>query len=244
MYLKYGTYQHALQEAAPAIKKQGLVNEAGELYAIKHTWSITGKLMSTDHSTLLTDIASLEAAYTTSGYDLYLLDDDASTVVASLTSSNTTGGTKIITPPSFPIADGGELTTYRTYEIVIEGEVPINASRNPFVSWQETIEFTGTGGPRFVIIECINGPPVAQQVAQRTPVRVTQSGSAVGYEQYPSPPGPIWPQWEKQEERRIRPTSPRTTGTGANRSVQNFGIAWSYSFESPSALSGFPHAQQ
>lgn len=239
MYIQYGSYTTDLQEARPSITRRNSSNGTSDVYT--ETWRIRGMLIEDDHSTLLTSMASLQAAFAYSGYDLYLLDSDGSTVVQSLTSAGTVSGTKVIQPPSFPNEMPADLSTFCSYEIVVEAEV--SATNNAYESWEESLDFVGTGGPRFVLIECRTGSPQAQRVSERTPCRVIQSGSAVGYRARPTPPGPIWPQWEQVAERRIRPMAPKLTGTGANRRYESYGIAWSYTFESPSVLSGFPHPQ-
>lgn len=244
MYLRYGSYTHSLQEASVSIDKEALKNEAGDYYAINHVWQIRGRLVADDQSALIAAINALEAAYSSGGYDLELLLPDASTAMHSLLSASCRGGTKISKPVSYPVGDGGaEGNTIRTYDITVEGEVPLAVGQNPYVSWQETLQFIGDGGPQFVIIPCRNGPPQKQIVSQFTPVQVIQTGSAVGYSAYPLPPGPIWPQHEQRDRRQISLTAPRTTGGGTNRNVTDYGIGWVYTHLAPGYLAGLPNPQ-
>lgn len=244
MYLRYGSYTHAIQEARVSITREPLKNDAGDYYGYTERWDIAGRLTAADQSSVSTAIAALEAAYLTGGYDLTLLLPDGVTASAhQLLTANCRGGTKIAKPVSYDNPLPADYSTFRNYSLAIEGEVALSQSQNAIVSWRETLAFTGTGGPRFVVIETRNGPPQMQLVSQRTPCRVVQSGQAVGYRQYPFPPGPIWPGFEQAEQRAISLDAPTTTGSGANRQLQDYPISWSYSFLAPSGLNGLPHAQ-
>lgn len=244
MYLRYGSYTHALAEARVSINCEAMRNQAGVYYARKERWDIQGRLTGADAAALTTAIAALKAAYEIGGYDLTLLLPDG--VTASdhqLLTASCKGGTKIAMPVSFPEGSGAEYSTFRNYSVAVEGEIPLLDGQNPIVEWKETLAFVGTGGPRFVVIETRNGMPQMQQVSQRTPVRVVQSGRAVGYNQWPFPPRPIWPGYEDGPQRSPQLGSPELTGEGTSRGFHNYEISWSYSFISPIPLTGFPHAQ-
>lgn len=244
MYLQFGSYTHAAYEARVTISREGLQNAAGDYYAYIERWDIEGQLLASDQSTLSTMIAALESAYSSGGYDLKLLLADGVTASQhQLLTANCNGGTKIVRPVSYPVGVGAEYSTFRSYAISVEGEVGLQAGQNPIVEWRETLAFTGNGGPRFVVHECRNGPPIMEQVSQQTPVRVAQSGRAVGYSQYPFPPTPIWPGYEQRDQRQISLGSPELSGNGQNKHFQNYEIMWSYSFLAPVPLSGFPNPQ-
>lgn len=244
MFLRYGSYTHASQEARVSITREPLKNAGGDYYGYKERWDISGRLVGASATDITTALQELEAAYLTGGYDLTLLLPDGSTASNhQLLSANCKGGTKIAQPVSYPEGSGAEYANYRTYTVAIEGEIGINNSQNAITEWRETIAFTGNGGPRIVAIEVRNGAPQMQMVSQRTPVRVIQSGRAVGYRQWPFPPGPIWPGYEQGPDRGSAITSPTTTGSGASRSLQDYEITWSYSFIAPGPLSGLPHPQ-
>jgi len=244
MYLRYGSYTHALQEARVTITRHPLRDAAGVLYGYRERWLIEGRMVAADAGAISAALTELESAYSIGDLDLVLLLPDGVTESSHhLMSAACIGGTKIAQPVSYPLGAGAEYSTFRTYSVAIEGDVPLAPSQSPILAWQETLAFSGTGGPRIVAIECRNGPPQMQTVSQRTPVRVVQSGRAVGYRQYPAPPGPIWPALEQADLRRVHLTSPRTSGSGASRDLEHFEIIWSYSFLSPVALAGWPHSQ-
>ena len=56
----------------------------------------------------------------------------------------------------------------------------------------------GTGGPRKAYFETLRTRPIRQIVNDFTLVRMTQSGSAVGFLSYPFAPAPLWPALEDE----------------------------------------------
>ncbi len=44
MYLKYGSYHHADNEASVAISKDGLFARGGMSYGVRERWTISGRL--------------------------------------------------------------------------------------------------------------------------------------------------------------------------------------------------------
>src|SRR5690606_32239803 len=75
-----------------------------------------------------------------------------------ISSVGTLGGIRVTQMPSYPRGDGGEYTTFRTFEIQLEADYPNLQAE--LVAFEEQISVTGTGGPRFTILETLTGPPV------------------------------------------------------------------------------------
>ena len=149
-------------------------------------------------------------------------------------SSATLGGTRVAAFEWLKDQNDGQYATGRSYRIVIEADLPSNVIYQEFT---ESITVRGTGGPRFVLLETLAGPPQKQIVSLRTIVRATQTGRAVGFRTYPTYPVPLWPQHEKLDRRRQDKSSP-STFHGARI---NWPISWSYEFESLGPLGGTPH---
>jgi hypothetical protein len=238
MYLKIGSYQHPLNEAALVISKTTLLTSAQIPYAVRNRWDITGYLQAADQPSLTTAIQALEAAYSIQGQDVGLYLDDNTPTAHRLISANCIGGVRIPSPPSYPDGSGAEYTTFRHFRIGIEAET---ATATAFLKdWVEVLNFTGTGGPRVVWMEIRNGPPQQQVVSEQTANEVTQTGRGVGYLTYPIPARPIWPNAELQEHRKISYKLPNTIGSGAARRLTDWEVTWSYTFKSDQQLSGAP----
>ena len=181
------------------------------------------------------EVNSALTALASDGHDLTLYQTDGATATPHvITSANTLSGTRVLRV-AWPEATGPEYANRRTMTVEFEAESQVSGKADDLVSFTETVRITGTGGPRYAIIETVEGSPQRYQVAQKTMVRATQSGSATGRTGYPSPPDPIWSNYELQDRRSIidAPTYQADGGTYYTRS-------WSYEFESPAALSGDP----
>lgn len=237
MYLKYGNYQHAANEASVVISKQQVFSEAGIVRGLRERWDIQGMLEAADQGALTAAIDELSAAYATGAQDVGFYFDGGQPTSHRIISANTNGGVRVVVPPSFPQGKGAEYSTYRNYTIALEAEwLDPNAS---LLSWHETIRFQG-GGPQFAHLEPINGQPVKQLLKQATTFRATQSGEAVGYLYYPAPALPLWPAAEHIDRREIRYELPRRMGPPGSGTYTQYKVSWSYSFEDAGPLLGLP----
>lgn len=239
MYLKYGNYQHAANEASLVISKETVFSEAGTARGLRERWHIQGRLQAAEQAALTAAIGALQAAYAIQAQDVGFYFDDGQPTSHRIVSAATNGGVRVISPPSFPQGQGAEYSTFRTYAIALEAEwLDTQAS---LLSWHETIRFSG-GGPQFGHLEPINGQPVKQLLKQATTFEATQSGEAVGYLAYPVPALPIWPQAEHVNRREIRYDLPRRTGPPSSATYTQFKVSWSYFFEDAGPLVGLPTA--
>ena len=241
MYLKYGSYTHALDEAEVAIVEDVERDQDEAPLRSVIRWSIRGLLQAADTDALITAMRALEAAYASDGSDIYILKDDQTTVCHSILSRETDGGVKIVRRPSYPIGRGAELSTYRSYEITIEAVKAFTSRLGAVLSYVEQLTISG-GGPRYSILELRNGAPQVQLVSQQTAYTATQSGQAVGYNDWPDIPPPYWgaPIFDQPNSSYSR-SLPKLMGSGRNRRFREYPISWSYRFQSASPLSGSPN---
>jgi len=140
---------------------------------------------------------------------------------AMLNDSSCLSGTRIV-QKSFPKGDGTELANRRSFSFTVQAVY--DAVDDDLVSWQESVETVGDGGPRFFILESALTVPVGIVTANNTVVAYNQRGMAVGYSAYPTPPGPVNPAGEMRAARRITRMSAQQLGNG----LRFFPIKWSY----------------
>ena len=234
MYLRYGPYIHAQNEPAVQIGKRAIFSPRGLRQSVRETWRIVGVLRAASQPALTAAIADLRSAYNVNGYDLGLYLDDQTTLTDHvMTSSAALGGTRV-TALDFPAGAGAEYSTFRSYSIAVEADFPDTS--NNLLDFSETLSFEGTGGPRVIFLDTLDGLPQPQIAQQRTTTRARQEGRAVGLATYPPVPPPIWPQAEMQPARRLVLRSPRR----AAGNLTEFAVEWSYSFESIAPLAGTP----
>ena len=234
MYLRYGSYTHAQNEASVVIDTAVMYTPRAEIEMIRYTFAIKGVIHGTSQNNLLANIAALENAYKfANGYDLVLLEDDLVTVFSQLPSGTSLGGTRVKNGPSYPVGDGAEGSTFRTYTITLEADY-VNVNNN-ILSWQDNLQLTG-GGPRYVFLGVLSGAPQQQIAQQQTTYKATQSGQSVGMFGYAGAAPPVFPQAILPEQTSITLTSPLRVGNN----FRDWVTAWSYSFESTTPLDGFP----
>lgn len=240
MYLRYGSYTHAQHEAAITIVTDVTRDEFDLPLRATERWSIRGELHGDDQTALLAAMAALEAAYSEDGNDITLLCDDASTVAHRIVSSDTDTGVMVTRRPSYPIGVGAELSTYRTYEIQVEASYDVREDNGAILSYTETLRFSG-GGPRHVLHELRNGVPQLQQVSQATVYTATQSGEALGFNDYVTAPPPYWgaPIFD-QPNSSVAYGTPKRKGNGRDVVFREYPTSWTYQFQSASPLVGRP----
>jgi hypothetical protein len=238
VFFRYGSYQHASGEVNLTITKESVRSPRGTQDLERITYALAGVLILADGATQAdydAAIATLEAAYAVDGQNAGLYLDSGAPTQHILYSANALGGVRVMRPPSFPRGEKGEFATMRSYTIQLQADFLDNSAGN-LKEYAETIRFIGTGGPRFVIQQPMNGQPVKQFVSDQTPCRAVQSGNAVGRFQVPGFPGPIWPDAEHQDLREISPSAPKFI----NGAYTDWGVSWSYHFEDVAPLTGQP----
>lgn len=236
--LKFGTYSHAVGEAAVRINTSAQFDRANRPVKLTTTWDITARAEGTDQSDLFTNLARAVRAYDTRNQRVSArLVTDAGVVTHELNGPRSIGGIRIEQPPSYPNADGAQLTTYRDYVVRLAADYFVGNPARLVVAFTETLSFEG-GTPDRGVIELSNGPPVDYISVAQTAYRCTQSGSAVGYTAYP-----LWlvrpafpPALFEGRQPPVVYTAPEAEG-GAN---VNFGLQWSYRFASARPLVGLP----
>lgn len=240
MILAYGSYRHALAEAGISIQRETLFATTGVPTAIRERWRIDGVLQAESPVAVTRAIQELQTAYARQAQDVALYLPDGTTPSAHVISSrDTIGGVRVTRPPSFPQGRGAEYSTFRSYTIELEADLPVSREANLWLRWEEALSFSG-GGPRWVYLATLAGPPVRQQVQEATPYRATQSGRAVGYREYPTPAAPIWLAAWHQDTSTITRRLPRRIGSGAAATETEFEITWLYQFESAAPLVAQP----
>lgn len=239
MYLQYGNYQHAANEASVGITRQGVWSDAGILTGWREQWRISGFLQAADQESLTIAILALVQAYSIQGQDLGLYLDSGLLSSHYLLSAGTKAGTRVTEGPTFSQGEGAEYSTFRSYQITVEAESQIVVPG--MLAFYETLNFQGTGGPRFVHLEPLDGLPVKQITHLSSVCRVTQQGEAIGQSTWPAPSPPIWPEALQQDRVQITRKSPKRMGPIGQPIYTEFPVTWNYSFESATPLSGLPN---
>ena len=237
MKFRYRTYTHAADEIdLVGFSKRIAYSQRGRPTTVTWNLTIEGVVLPSGGTQAATStaIAQIESAYGTNGGDAILFHDDETVSAHSMYSATFQAGTKI-TELSFPSGAGLAYSVGRRFRVAITGEKDIND--DPIVSFAESITFTGTTGPTTVWITLADGPPVKQVVNQNTTQKITQTGSAVGRNDYVTPPPPLFPEDEHVDRRRIMKSAPKRD----NSALVDYPSSWNYEFERSEATDGEPN---
>jgi len=221
---KYGSYQHDEGECQVSIQRTNTHSDAGVRNKIVDKYVVTGRIHGTSASDLSNKIRAMQNAYAHDGKDFGLVG------TAHIVSARD-AIIRVAEGPSFPEGAGGQYTTYRDFTVTIEAIQQSQTAGKSSRTYSETITVSG-GGPRYVFIEVLNGPPQKQMPVSQTVCIVTQEGQATSPSSHPSPASQLYPGaiMEAPVIRKNRvqlingvPSEPYTT-------------SWSYRFGSPSRV--------
>jgi len=169
-------------------------------------------------------------------FNVYLADGRSKSQLTLLSEGSLDGVRVVSHTPAESLKNAGYVT-WLPFSFEVEATYPTADAANLFREWTETISYSSPDREDWLL--CIHGPHQKQQVRERPFYEATQSGSAIGYLQYPSAPAPIWGNaWINRDERPGR-TAPKARGNG----YVDFGVSWQWRFKSDRPLLGSPNAQ-
>ena len=232
---RYGGYTHAENEAAVVVSVQTNFDSAKLAYMNTVRWEISGTMIGTGPADLANKQAALISAYSVNYQDAAQFDNVTGLIIQTLSDSGSFSGVRVVQPPSFPRGDGPEFATERTYRIVLEAEYEIPAKPET-VEYRETLVMMG-GGPLITHLTAIEGDPIKQQLAEKTPYVAVQSGYLVSRSAEQGAPPPIFGYANLKKAPQITLSSADRIG----KALRNFRVEWSYEFEAAQPLRGRPN---
>jgi hypothetical protein len=207
-----------------SVQRRLRLSPRGKKLIATYTMRCSGELIYSSTDTIITKIQAVENALKQEGDFTYTV---GGTLAHSLRNSgDCISGVKVI-DYSFPTGDAAQLATTRTFAFTVQASY--NVAADNIVSWQESIEVTGTGGPLWVVVNTVagiqtSGGPLAFFLAPATAQYYHQYGHAIGFSDYPVPTPPINSQIEFGYRRRITNTSGVNQGT----QIKFYKTSWSY----------------
>lgn len=233
MYLKVGSYQFDSNSVTLATRAEAVFNDADQVLSERRMVDVQGYLTASGAAALTTAENQLRAALAVRNPQIAFYQDSGAVTGITLLRAGSISGVKI-TNVAFPRTQGPEYATERFFTFTAEAEYPASGSTGLLVSFTETVSVEG-GGPSFIHLPTINGPPQRQLLYAQTPYRATQQGQAVGYQGYPPPASPLWP-GALMRAPRITRTGPKRRGNGYER----YTVSWEMEYESVGPLVGLP----
>lgn len=202
MIVNWGDYVHDQDEVGVRITYRAVMDEFGRRMADIHTWNLLGAKHANSVSELTTKLQALENAYLEDYRDLQVKLNNGTLTRHNLYNNQMFGGTHVM---GFGYIDGpwkmrAEYANQRTFWAIVQGEKRYG---DGLFSWRERLSIKGTGGPKFLYMPQMLGPPIAQQIQAQTTFFYIQEGMAVGRSSYIAPPGPLFPTIEHEDQRVI-----------------------------------------
>jgi hypothetical protein len=155
----------------------------------------------------------------------------------TLRSRGSLDGVRVVSSTPAESLKNAGYCTWLPFSFEVEATYPTANAANLFREWTETISYSSPDREDWLL--CIHGPHQKQQVRERPFYEATQSGSAVGYLQYPNAAAPIWGNaWINRDERPSR-SSPVARGNG----YTDFKVSWNWRFRSDRPLVSNPNFQ-
>jgi len=202
MILQYGGWASDAYECQVAINRTTNKDKSGSfIKSITERWTITGTLVESSRSQLIQKLRRREAAFLKQGGNLRWKFTDG-LVAHELLSGNTYHGTQVVGPVGYPTFEAGELAVQRKWTATVEAEIIIAADLDLLIEGSQEISYSG-GGPRYVVLECLNREPQRQLTSPQTPQVIRQSGSLTRRGSFPTPPGPLFPALADPSQRQL-----------------------------------------
>jgi len=226
--LKYGSYEFPLYTTLVPMESAFEFNLRGQRIRQSDVWRVRTVLVGTGEADIKAKTIALDNALSDGG-SLQILQTDGQTATA-----HTLADCTVLTR-RYPESSGPELYNRRTVEIEFRSitRKPGESSADDLVSFQESFDYYG-GGPRYVIMECMEGPPLRYRTAKLTAYHCTQRGSATARDDYPLPPGSRFPDVLMDEP------SINKEATHTSDGEARYTLRWEYRHASPEPIDASP----
>ena len=231
----YGAYQHLPGEVYPAkIEMIPQFSPDGVRWGRQYTWRLKGSFVNVSPELSASEVsgrmAAMRDAYKEDYQDCGFLLPDGSLSSHYMKSNDqfNLSGNRVVYR-SWDQELPTELANTRSFSIGISSLW--RDSYDNIISWTESTEKTGTGGPIERIRTTWNGTPYKYRVANRSKVVHVQQGEVVSFDDWVTPPEPYWPEEELQHLRVIQQSSPKHHGFPGYSKPTHFVLRYKYIFE-------------
>jgi hypothetical protein len=241
MYMKFGNYTHAINDAGVSIESQPLLDASGTMFGSTETWTINWRIRNTtqDAKNLDSPVQALINAYSQDAtYAAILHDDGTPTVHVLQAGSGASGPIRVSKPPSFMKFQNGEMVTYRSGTVQITATKLVSNSDFIVVEFSENLDIQKSGEVYKPLVPN-TGEAIIQRTATNQPSTVTQSGTVTYLGTYGEPPDPLFT-LPQSEPLKLSYGSPQKIGTGLFADHIKFPLKYTYKWIWPSDLQGLP----
>lgn len=231
----YGNYEHLTGEVYPAkIEVIPKFSPDGVRWATQYTFRLAGNFVDVepelDASGVNTKIGTILNAYKDDYKDCGFKLADGSLTNHYMKSNDqyNLSGNRIVYR-SWDHSLPTEFANTRSFSVGIT-----SLWRNSYdniLSWNESTEKTGTGGPIREVRTTWNGTPYMYTIANQSKVTHVQQGEIISLDDWATPPAPYWPNEELVHLRVIQQNSPKFWGDPSYTKPTHFVLRYKYIFQ-------------
>jgi len=226
--LIFGSFAFEENEAnLVGVSKRTQYSQRNKKLQLVREWNVEGEINAATPAAIIARIQAIENALAVDGGQATYSIDGA---VAHQLTANSTSGVRVAYS-AFPKGDAAELCTTRTFAFKLRAvyDAQTEAGGDDLVFFQESISTEGDGSPLVIVVTEYPGVQTvgglsAVELAPRTAVYYTQTGTAVGYSTYPVAPPPFNPDGLFGYLTRITRIGGRQVGNG----IRFFTTKWFY----------------
>lgn len=206
---------------------------------LRVTVEIEAKIIEGSQSANFAELEVMRAAYSISGESFVFVDDDGNVLSWSLDSAQAIGGVRVLKPVSHQEIKGSHGVNWIKCQVTLQADFLQPLGENQYLSFEETLTFTGRGNPILVKRTPAVGKPFKQQVTTASWYYATQSGSLSTTSPRPRPMAPLFLDLLDGDEGDTVLTTPSPETI---RGVPvSWSTSWSYRYSSPNPIVGFPN---
>lgn len=233
----YGSFPHdARQVSFNSWSREYVDGQTGYHKLERVTAEIKYRIIRSTVSLIQLHLAEVLAAYSFEGQSFLFVDANGNPTNWSLDSGSAVGGVRVLKRPSHGAIQGADGVTFLDCVITLQADYLIQTPQNAYLTFSESLTFTGRGQGMYVERTPATGLPFKQKVSERSFYYCTQSGSATSTDQSIQPMQPMFPDAfvGNPNDSQITPFSPLTT----RGQPTEYGKSWTYQFSSPTPLVG------
>jgi hypothetical protein len=233
----YGSYAHDVNSVGlNSFTREYIDGPSGFHKLLRTTIDIEAKIIRSSQLANFAELELMRAAYSIGGQSFGFYDESGNVLSWSLDSSQCVGGVTVLKPVSHSEIKGSHGVNWIKCNIVLQGDVLLTLGQNQYLTFQETLTFSGTGKPIKVLRTPAQGKPFKQTVTENSWFRATQSGSFTTTDRNAKEMQPIWPNDLDGNEGDTQVTIPG--GITTRGSATEWSRSWSYQFSSPDPFTG------
>lgn len=235
----YGGFGHARDSVKfNSFNTEYILGDTGYRKMMRRTLDMEAKIIDVSQSAIFATRDAMGTAYSVDG-QTFVMYDDFGNVIWLLDSSVALGGVSVVKPVSFSAIEGSHGVNWLKCNIVLQADYLQPLSGNQYLTFQESLAFSGRGGPLKVKRLPAVGKPFKQNVSTNSWFYCVQSGSLTTTSPRPEPPPCIAPDLldGTEDDAAITRISPVTM----RGSPVEYGVQWSYKMSSPDPINGYPH---